>query len=73
MRSWRYCIHWGMALMGNPNPENVMVGMMKKNAVTMACCCVDETVEMSSAMPSMQIRKSTAPVSSTEMWPRNGI
>ncbi len=58
--------------MGNPKPEKVMAGMMKKNAVTIACCCVEETVEMSSPTPSMQMRNSTAPTSRTEMWPRNG-
>ena len=56
-----------MVVMGNPNPENVMAGMMKKNAVTMACCCVDETVEISRPTPSMQMRNSTAPANSTKM------
>jgi hypothetical protein len=54
-----------MVAMGNPNPEKVMAGMMKKNAVTIACCCVDETVEMSRPTPSMQMRKRTAPAAST--------
>jgi len=28
----------GIVLMGNPNPEMVMAGMIKKKAVTIACC-----------------------------------
>jgi hypothetical protein len=54
--------------MGNPNPENVMANMMKKNDVTMACCCVDETVGISNPTPGMQRRNKIAPVNSTAMW-----
>ena len=46
-----------MVLMGNPNPEKVMAGMIKKNAVTIACCCVEETVEISRPTPSMHTNK----------------
>ena len=54
-----------MVLMGNPKPEKVMAGMIKKKAVTIACCCVEETVEMSRPTPSMHRRKRIAPVNST--------
>ena len=56
-----------MVLMGNPKPEKVMAGMIKKKAVTMACCWVEETVEISRPTPSMHSRKRTAPANSTRM------
>jgi hypothetical protein len=54
--------------MGNPKPEKVTAGIIeKKNEVTIACCCVDETVEISRPTPSMHSRKRIAPVSRTRM------
>jgi len=53
--------------------EKLTDGMMKKKEVTMACCCVDETVEINNPTPSMQRRNRIDPVSKTTMWPRNGI
>ena len=61
-----------MVLMGNPKPEKVMAGMMKKNDVTIACCCVAEMVEISKPTPSMHKINRTAPSASTETWPRKG-
>lgn len=32
-----------MLRIGVPNPESMIVGMIKKNAAIIACCCVFET------------------------------
>jgi hypothetical protein len=64
--SLKYCVHRGMVLMGDPNLEKLMAGMMKKKAVTIACCCVDETVEISRPTPSTHTRKSTELGGNTE-------
>jgi hypothetical protein len=61
-----------MVLIGNANPENVTAGIRKKKAVTIACCCVAETVEISRPTPNMQSRKRIAPITRTETCPRNG-
>src|SRR5574337_699900 len=54
-----------MELMGEPKPEKMTAGMMKKKADTMACCCVAETVEMKRPIPSIQNRKRTVPSAKT--------
>jgi hypothetical protein len=51
-----------MVLIGNANPENVTAGIRKKKAVTIACCCVAETVEISRPTPNTQSRNRIAPV-----------
>lgn len=43
-----------MLLMGVPNPDGVVIGMMKKNAAIIDCCCVFATVESKRASPSEQ-------------------
>ena len=48
-------------------PEKTIAGMMKKKAVTNACCCVDDTVEISNPTPSMHIKNSTAPANRTDI------
>ena len=41
----------GMLLMGVANPERVIMGMVKKKDVIIACCWVAETVEISKSQP----------------------
>ena len=56
-----------MVLMGNPNPEKVMAGIIKKKAVTIACCWVEETVEINRPTPNMHSRKRVAPANNTRI------
>ena len=62
-----------MLAMGNTKPLNIKKGRMKKKFVIMACCCVLETVEIKSPMPSVLIRKIKVAPSNKNALPTIGI
>ncbi len=62
-----------MLAMGKTNPESMKKGTMKKKVVIMACCLVDEMVDMKRPMPSKLRRKRQTAKKSSGMLPIRGI
>jgi len=72
----RYVIHCtgsGILAMGNTNPLSIKNGTTKKKAVIMACCLVEEMVEMKSPMPSVLNKNKQAASKSSRKLPLKGI
>jgi len=68
-----HCTATGMLSMGNTNPESMKKGTMKKNVVSMACCCVADIVEMKSPIPRVLRRNRHTPRNMRTALPRMGM
>ena len=62
-----------MLTMGKTKPLSIKKGRIKKNVVIMACCCVEETVEIKRPTPRVERRKRHVAIKSRMTLPDSGI
>ena len=58
---------------GNTKPLNINIGRIKKMVDIIACCWVEEIVEMNSPIPRVLSRKRQVPANRSHALPLKGI
>jgi hypothetical protein len=76
IRGFRYVNHrtiCGIFEMGKTKPLSMNAGRRKKNVVIMACCLVDEIVDIKSPIPKLLKRKTHVAKKRSVALPANGM